>query len=526
MEQPSTEIGPYRLLNRLGAGGMGEVWKAEDTRLGRMVAIKFLPEKIAADPEAIARMRREARTAAQLSHPNIATIHSFEEVGGRLFIVMELVDGEPLSRMIQRAKVDETEACRIARDVADALGEAHARGIIHRDIKPDNIMISENRVKVLDFGIARQIEVEGIQSEDPTAFLTQQGTIIGTVQYMSPEQALGKSLDARTDVFSLGVVLYEAMSGKLPFRGDSATETITRIVRDEPPALEGVSKETSSIVRRCLAKDRESRFGTARELRAALDAHLARLPTLLSGSQLRTVRETKPSAAPPSRAKGGSHVPLYVAGALLLVAALSALFAGRKENATEPVTTVAETATQSVTEAPAATVTVSESAEVTDTTTTTRSTAPPVTRTVPPSTTTDTPPPEPPPLTAEQLYQEGMARLIAREPVRAHAAFRAAVARDPAHARAHFRLGEMALFLRNAPEARRELNLALANATQLTLREKKLAELGIALLDRDRQEASQLLRELAVISPRDPDVERFRDLLGAERQRPRRTQPN
>src|SRR5712691_4562135 len=235
MVRADENLGAYRLIERIGAGGMGEVWKAEDPRLGRTVAIKILPASISADAEALARMRREARTAAQLYHPNIATIHSIEEDGERLFIVMEYVAGEPLTKLIQRRAMSEADVCRVGRGVAEALAEAHEKGIVHRDIKPDNIIVNGQRVKVLDFGIAKRVGVESSTSESPTAFMTQQGIIVGTVHYMSPEQALGKPLDARTDIFSLGVVLYQAATGRLPFHGETITETITQIVRDEPP---------------------------------------------------------------------------------------------------------------------------------------------------------------------------------------------------------------------------------------------------------------------------------------------------
>src|SRR5258708_17176362 len=216
MLQPDQQLGPYKLVARIGAGGMGEVWRGEDTRLGRSVAIKVLPAAVASDGEAIARMKREARTAAQLYHPNIAPIHSIEQEGDLISIVMEFVEGDPLTKLI-RDGLGEADVCRIGRGVADALAEAHEHNIVHRDIKPDNIIVKGNRVKVLDFGIAKRVGAETTTSESPTAFVTQQGMIIGTVHYMSPEQALGKTLDARTDIFSLGVVLYEAATGKLPF---------------------------------------------------------------------------------------------------------------------------------------------------------------------------------------------------------------------------------------------------------------------------------------------------------------------
>ncbi len=275
-------LGYYRLIAKIGAGGMGEVWTAEDTRLGRTVAIKILPKDVAADQEAIARMRREARTAAQINAPNIATIYSFEEIGERLFIVMEYVEGEPLSKLIARGPIAEAELCRIGREVAEALAEAHAKGIIHRDIKPDNIIISGRRVKVLDFGIAKQV-TPAAGSNDPTAYLTQQGMIIGTVQYMSPEQALGKTLDARTDIFSLGIVLYQAATGRLPFQGETATETITRIVRDEPVNAgmlnRSLSPSVAKIIDRCLRKPREQRFASAADLASALETQMGKAST-------------------------------------------------------------------------------------------------------------------------------------------------------------------------------------------------------------------------------------------------------
>lgn len=260
---------------------MGEVWKAEDTRLGRTVAIKILPPAVAADAEALARMRREARMAAQLNHPNIATIHEIDEVDGRLFIVMEFVDGESLTKVIKRGMA-EAEICRVGRAVADALAEAHAKGIVHRDIKPDNIIVSGTRVKVLDFGIAKQVGAVG--SDEKTAtFVTQQGWIVGTIHYMSPEQALGKPLDARTDIFSLGVVLYEAATGQLPFKGETVTDTMTQIIRDEPQepvrVNPRVSARLNAIIQRCLKKNRDERFPNAHALASALEEQLGRAST-------------------------------------------------------------------------------------------------------------------------------------------------------------------------------------------------------------------------------------------------------
>ncbi len=283
MLAPETNLGAYRLIARIGAGGMGEVWKAEDTRLGRIVAIKILPAAVASDADAIARMRREARTAAQLYHPNIAMIHSFEQDGDQLFIVMEFVDGHPLSAILKRGAMAEAEICRIGRGVADALAEAHAKGIVHRDIKPDNVIVSGNRVKVLDFGIAKQVGVSAADPSAPATFMTQQGMILGTIQYMSPEQALGKQVDGRTDIFSLGVMLYEAATGRLPFRGETVTETMTQIIRDEPEDPQRVNARLSTglagIIRRCMAKKREDRFESAEQVAAALEAQLGKAST-------------------------------------------------------------------------------------------------------------------------------------------------------------------------------------------------------------------------------------------------------
>jgi serine/threonine protein kinase len=262
------ELGNYRLIEKLGAGGMGEVWRAEDRRLLRQVAIKILPAQLAADAEWKERFLREARTVAQLNHPNIATIYGIDEQGDTLFIAMELIEGEPLSNMIARGPMLPAEAVRVAAHVADGLAEAHDKGIIHRDIKPDNILVSTKVVKILDFGIAKQIG----GTADPA--LTQGGMVMGTPHYMSPEQALGRGVDARTDIFSLGTVLYEMLSGTKPFTGDAATQVLLQIVMHEPrdisSAAQGITPALSKVVRRCLSKQAADRFQTCRELREAL----------------------------------------------------------------------------------------------------------------------------------------------------------------------------------------------------------------------------------------------------------------
>jgi len=266
----SSEIlGNYRLIDRLGAGGMGEVWRAEDTRLMRQVAIKILSERIANDPEWKARFLREARTIAQMNHPNIATIYSIEQEADKLFIAMELVEGESLATVLAQGALEPVEAVRIIRQVAEALAEAHDKGIVHRDVKPDNVIVGKRGVKVLDFGIAKQII-----ATTGTPTLTQAGLIVGTPFYMSPEQALGRPVDARSDLFSLGVVLYEALAGKRPFEGESVTETMMNIIMQEPPELTTVAPKVPAalveIVARALQKKPERRYGSAGEMVDAL----------------------------------------------------------------------------------------------------------------------------------------------------------------------------------------------------------------------------------------------------------------
>jgi len=265
----SETLGSYRLIDRLGAGGMGEVWRAEDTRLLREVAIKILSERIANDPEWKARFLREARTIAQMNHPNIATIYSIEQEAEKLFIVMELVEGESLATVLARGPLQPKEAVAIIKQVAEALAEAHEKGVVHRDVKPDNIIVGKRSVKVLDFGIAKQVVSTG---EAPT--LTQAGLIVGTPFYMSPEQALGRPVDTRSDLFSLGVVLYEAVTGKRPFEGESVTETMMNIIMQEPPDLGAVTPSAPAslveVVNRALQKKPERRFGSAGEMVDAL----------------------------------------------------------------------------------------------------------------------------------------------------------------------------------------------------------------------------------------------------------------
>ena len=265
----------YRILSLLGKGGMGEVFLAEDTRLYRKVALKVLLPEVAEDKDKLARFEQEARAASALSHPNAAHIYEIGEANGRHFLAMEYIEGATLETRLTGEPLPLPEIVAIACQVTDALEAAHARGIVHRDIKPANLMIDpKGHVKVLDFGLAKILPLTGKEipssSQLATQFLTSGGVVLGTVSYMSPEQALGRDIDHRTDLFSLGVVLYQMASGRLPFAGASAQETLARILQSPPDALGRLNyelpEEFERIVRKCLEKDRDRRYQSAKEL--------------------------------------------------------------------------------------------------------------------------------------------------------------------------------------------------------------------------------------------------------------------
>ncbi|HSB08077.1 MAG TPA: protein kinase [Blastocatellia bacterium] len=272
----SQTISHYRIVQKLGAGGMGEVYLAEDTKLDRKVAIKLLPPESTADDQAKKRLVREARAAAKLDHPNICAIHEVGEEDGRSFIVMQYIEGETLAGRINRKPLELCESLNIAVQVADALAEAHSRGIIHRDIKPQNIMITAGgQAKVMDFGLAKEIKERAIlENEAETAsLLTEPGSIIGTLPYMSPEQVKGDVVDVRSDIFSFGSLLYEMASGHHPFVSENAASTISAILTREPPTLARYSREMPAeldrIATKALRKGREQRYQSAKDL--ALD---------------------------------------------------------------------------------------------------------------------------------------------------------------------------------------------------------------------------------------------------------------
>jgi len=524
MLAPDQHLGPYLLLARVGAGGMGEVWRAEDTRLGRTVAIKVLPPSVVADVEATSRLKREARTAAQLYHPSIATIHSIEQDGDHIFIVEEFVEGDSLTRVIRRGGLSEAEICRIARAVADALAEAHAKGIVHRDIKPDNIIVAGNRVKVLDFGIAKQVGIVGATSSDtPTAFVTQQGMILGTIHYMSPEQALGKTIDGRADVFSLGVVLYEMATGRRPFGGETITETMTQIIRDDPAepvsVNPGISPGLNEIIQRCLRKNAAERF-TAAELVTALDAQIGRAktapytnanavtaatPTLLTGSQLKTVQE-------PAQPKRRSALPAVIVVLIIAIAAAAGVIATRR-SAPPPVTqSVApkpvppSTTSVNVTAPPAV---IEEKKPDVVPTTTTEPVPKPATMTTEEVAAIPAPQPDSEPK-ADVLYATAMSELLGGDAQQARKTLHRVLNQDPHYAKAHFRMGEIALLNRNLIPASEELNLALADSDRLDAREQQLTRIGLALAERNRPEVQRLAEDIWSQWPGDPDLTRMR----------------
>jgi len=303
----------YRISTAIGAGGMGEVYRATDTKLAREIALKVLPPAMANDPDRLARFQREARAVAALNHPNVVTVYSVEESDNVHFITMELIEGQPLDRLISANGLPSDRIIEIAGAVAEALSAAHEKGIVHRDLKPANVMVTnEGRVKVLDFGLAKDVGAETANGATmASAGYTQAGMVMGTPAYMSPEQVSGRPLDHRSDIFSFGVMLHEMATGRRPFEGNSSAELISSILRDSPPAVTDVRPELSSdiarVIRRCLEKEPRHRVQTARDVSNEF-RDLARTITRPTPVSTASVRATVAADSGAARAEEGFWV--------------------------------------------------------------------------------------------------------------------------------------------------------------------------------------------------------------------------
>ena len=330
MLSPGEKLGRYEVLSPLGAGGMGEVYRARDTELQREVALKILPEAVSSDPDRVKRFEREAKVTAALSHPNVLTVFDVGHEDGRTYLVFEMLAGSTLAEVMKAGRLQTREALDYAGQIARGLAAAHTHGVVHRDVKPANLFLTTTGiVKILDFGLAR---VRGAESpEETTAEVTGPGQVLGTVSYMSPEQARGEPLDARSDLFSLGAVLYEMLSGRHPFRRNSSAETASAILRDAPADLGRLEGQAPGAVKllvgRCLEKRPEDRFQTANDLALALDVLFRGEEWAGSASSAnRVVEESGPAtSAVPARSRrllwpvAGLAVLLSMAGGAWLL---------------------------------------------------------------------------------------------------------------------------------------------------------------------------------------------------------------
>jgi serine/threonine protein kinase len=339
-------ISHYHIIKQLGRGGMGEVYLAEDKLLGRKVAIKFLPAEVAADVHARQRLVREAKTAATLDHPSICAIYEVGEEGGHSFIVFQYIEGETLAARLKRHPPDLHEALAIAAQVADALAEAHSRGIIHRDIKPENIMLTaQTQVKVLDFGLAKVLRNPSIVEEETASMLSVPGMVMGTLPYMSPEQVRGEELDCRSDIFSFGTVFYEMLGGRRPFQAQSTAEVISAILTADPPPISrfggghnGSGQER--LIRKCLKKDAAQRYQSMGNLISDLQQIRREHENgQFTPASVATITELKPAGTGPRRTwrkPRVSRLGLAVAAVVLVVAAVVSVLSVRNNKKSLP----------------------------------------------------------------------------------------------------------------------------------------------------------------------------------------------
>jgi serine/threonine protein kinase len=314
-----TKLGRYEIVSLIGAGGMGEVYRARDPKLGRDVAIKVLPAAFSADAERLRRFEQEAQAAGALNHPNILSIYDVATHDGSLYVVSELLEGETLRERMSGAALPPRKAIDYALQIASGLAAAHEKGIVHRDLKPENLFITKDgRVKILDFGLAKLIEpLDGsaVHADAPTRRInTEPGAVMGTAGYMSPEQVRGRGVDHRSDIFSFGTVLYEMLSGKRAFKGESAVEALNAILKEDPPDLSTtnsmIAPALERVVRHCMEKSPEERFQSARDLAFALEAVSG-----FSSSQAFTTGVVPP---PSVRLKSRERLAWIIAGVMLL----------------------------------------------------------------------------------------------------------------------------------------------------------------------------------------------------------------
>ena len=315
---PGTKLGRYEIRSKIGAGGMGEVYRARDTELGRDVAVKVLPSSFSADADRLQRFQQEACAAGALNHPNILSIYDVGKHDSSPYVVSELLEGDTLRKRVSGTPLAQRRAIDYALQIAHGLAAAHEKGIIHRDLKPDNIFVTnDGRVKILDFGLAKLTQLDGNQAQTdiPTRRVdTDPGVVMGTVGYMSPEQLKGRSVDQRSDIFSFGAILYEMLSGRRAFHGESAAETMSAILKEDPPELSETNKTVSPalerLVNHCLEKNSEARFHSARDLAFALEA--------LSGTSVTSGETATALVSIPARPKSRERLAWIVAGVFLL----------------------------------------------------------------------------------------------------------------------------------------------------------------------------------------------------------------